>query len=471
MNSRSVWNELNKNSKRQLQRNQKYWDVREREKLWHDKLLKESNSYDNHVQRLYRDTIRAVEDEINSFFTRFSGKEGISITEAKKRVSKLDIEAYARKAEKYVPAKDLSKRANDEMRIYNLTMKVNRLEMLKAEIGMHLVDCFDELESFMGEKLSAQVKSEFERQAGILGHTVTNPSKLAQSIVNASFHNATFSERIWSHHDQLRFEIAKQLTSGLVTGKHPRELSRNIRKAFGVSAYNAMRLMRTELARVQTDAQLRCYEQGGYEMFEFITVGIKACPICQALDGEMFKIADMRVGTNAPPMHPNCRCSTSATMPAYDSWKNSGAAKNGVAYKDFEGLYTPGKGTVIFDKGFIKKDNKDEVTQAEWIAKTFGGRIRLLKRSMSNMTPDYKWNDKYWDLKTPKSANGTDKLIHHGLKQINESPGGLIVDFSNQSVNIQEAIKIAERRLHRSRKNKKTIVIVKVRDEIITMLK
>ena len=51
------------------------------------------------------------------------------LAEAKRRVSKLDIAAYQRKAKRYVADKDFSKQANEEMRLYNLTMKVNRLEM------------------------------------------------------------------------------------------------------------------------------------------------------------------------------------------------------------------------------------------------------------------------------------------------------------------------------------------------------
>ena len=54
-------------------------------------------------------------------------------------MSKLDIAAYQRKAKRYVADKDFSKQANEEMRLYNLTMKVNRLEMLKANIGLELV--------------------------------------------------------------------------------------------------------------------------------------------------------------------------------------------------------------------------------------------------------------------------------------------------------------------------------------------
>ena len=50
--------------------------------------------------------------------------------------------------------KDFSDKANEEMRLYNLTMKVNRLELLKAKIGLELVSGFDELEKLLGEKLT-----------------------------------------------------------------------------------------------------------------------------------------------------------------------------------------------------------------------------------------------------------------------------------------------------------------------------
>ena len=71
-----------------------------------------------------------------------------TLAEAKKRVSELDIKAYERKAEKYVRDKDFSEETNAEMRLYNATMKINRLEMLKANIGLELVDGFNDLQKY-----------------------------------------------------------------------------------------------------------------------------------------------------------------------------------------------------------------------------------------------------------------------------------------------------------------------------------
>ena len=160
------------------------------------------------------------------------------------------LEEYSRKAKKYVKEKNFSKQANEEMKLYNLTMKVNRLELLKASIGLELVSAFDELQQFYEQILTDRTLDEFERQAGILGSSVPDDvAGKAAAIVTASFHNAKYSERIWMHQDLLRNELGKLLTRGMVQGKNPRVLARELRKTFDVSIYNSERLMRTELCQ------------------------------------------------------------------------------------------------------------------------------------------------------------------------------------------------------------------------------
>lgn len=263
----------------------------------------------------------AAQKEIDAFYGRYADKEQITLAEAKRRVSKLDIAAYQRKAKRYVADKDFSKQANEEMRLYNLTMKVNRLEMLKANIGLELVAGHNEQEQFMAKILRGRTEEELQRQAGILGKTVRNNAKLAETIPNASFHNATFSERIWGNQTALKAELSKQLQVGMIQGKNPRVLAREIQKTFGASASNAERLMRTELARVQTEAQKQSFLANGFEMYTF-HVNHGCCAACSDLDGKHFKIKDMMPGKNAPPMHPNCRCSVSAYEDdtEYEAW-------------------------------------------------------------------------------------------------------------------------------------------------------
>lgn len=306
---------------------QAYWSEREAEAL--KNRITDEREYDKRIKSIYSDMLAACQSEINAFYGKYAAKEGISLAEAKKRVSKLDIAAYERKAKRYVREKNFSKKANEEMRLYNAAMKINRLEMLKANIGLELISGYDELNEFMSDILKGRTEDELARQAGILGKTVRNNAKAANAIVNASFHNATFSDRIWMYQDLMKADLSKLLESGLIQGKNPRALARDFKKAFyggdpkkdGGFLFCVERLLRTELARVQTEAQKQSFERNGFDEYTFIVNG-GCCPICQGLSGKHFKVSKMMPGENAPPMHPHCRCSTAAysDRAEYDEW-------------------------------------------------------------------------------------------------------------------------------------------------------
>lgn len=302
-----------------MSKSSEYWRKREEENLKANR--KSEAEYEKAINDTYKYMLDQIQKEINGFYAKYARAEGITLSEAKRRVSKLDIEEYGRKAARYVKTKDFSKQANDEMRIYNATMKINRLELLKANIGLELVAGFDELQKYFEEKLTDRTMDEFKRQSGILGRTVQNNEKAAHAVVNASFKNATYSDRIWMYQGMLKAELDSLLKTGLIQGKHPTELARHLQKRFGVSAYNANRLMVTELARVQTEVQKQSFIRNGFTQYTFLAIGT-ACEACRALDEKHFDIDKMMPGENAPPMHPNCRCSVAAYMDdeSYEEW-------------------------------------------------------------------------------------------------------------------------------------------------------
>lgn len=304
---------------------QEYWAKREAEALKH--YITNEKAYEAEIKRIYEKMLDECAAQINTFYATYASKEGISLSEAKKRVSKADIAAYERKAKRYVKDKDFSAKANEEMRLYNTMMKINRLEMLKANIGLELVSGSDELDKFMGKILKGRTEEELQRQAGILGKTIKNNAQKAHAIVNGSFHSGTFSDRIWQYQDLMREELGALLQTGLIQGKNPRALTKDLKKYFigkdgkGGMRYCMERLMRTELARVQTEAQKQSFIRNGFEEYEFIVNG-GCCPVCMALKGKHFKVEKMMPGENAPPMHPHCRCSTAAwsDRKEYDEW-------------------------------------------------------------------------------------------------------------------------------------------------------
>ena len=341
-----------------------YWRKREEEQR--KKNIQNEKEYQKRVNEIYDRMLDEITKEINGFYVKYAKKEGITMAEAKKRVSKLDIDEYAKKAKIYVKNKDFSDEANEEMRIYNLTMKVNRLEMLKANIGMHMVDGFNEIEKAAGEALTDKAYEELKRQAGILGDSVQDNAKFVDALVNASYQNATYSERVWMYQGMLKSEIDKLLQTGLIQGKNPRVLARHLEKRFGASRYNANRLMITEMARVQTEVQKQSYVRNGFEEYEYIGCNKgDACDICRALDGKHFKVEDMMPGENAPPMHPQCHCSTAAYMDEeeYYKWLDS-YKEHGLSFEEWERYTKAGK---ILEK----KSSSDIITSGARITDIF----------------------------------------------------------------------------------------------------
>lgn len=283
-----------------------YWKKREEKQREINK--KKENGYKKEIQEIYKYMLDNIQKEIDAFYTKYAGDKGITMQEAKKAVSQADIKELERKAKKYVKEKNFTNLANDEMKLYNLAMKINRLELLKANIGLELIVGHDELEKFFEEILNNRTLEELKRQADILGKSIKNDAK---SIVDASFKNATFSQRIWMYQDLLKNDLYNLLSIGLIQGRNPRVLAREIKKRFNVRTSQAERLMQTEMARVQTDAQLKSYVENGFNEYEYIACGgADVCPICKALDGKIFKVSKMTVAENAPPMHPYCHCST-----------------------------------------------------------------------------------------------------------------------------------------------------------------
>lgn len=306
-----------------------YWRDRE---LEHIKKSKKSDTrLSAQIKKNQLNTMKEIQKEIDGFYGRYATTEGITMAEARKRATKLDIESYSDKAKKYVKyahsdndlikAQAFTDLANEEMRVYNMTMKVNRLELLKANIDLEVIKMTSAEEHFLTERFTEGANAEYKRQAGILGDTLAFNEKSVRNTVNASFHNATWSERLWVNQQALRDELNTLINRSVIQGKNPKAVARDLRKKFNVSVGDSERLMITEVARIQLDVQEDAFRQLEIDSYEYIAEPT-ACKICSPLNGEIFKMDEMESGVNAHPMHPYCRCSI-APASTRDEWEKN----------------------------------------------------------------------------------------------------------------------------------------------------
>lgn len=293
-----------------------YFRKRELEHI--KKQILDDKEYEKRLIKMYNRTMNDAKTQIDAFIGKYANEEGLSYSEAKKKINSKDVEDFAERAAKYVKDRDFSDRANEELRLYNLKMRVSRLELLKREINLALIDLANAEEKELSERLKDKALEELKRQSGILGMSLKDRKQLARDsdkIVNADFHSATFSDRIWANQEWLQSKLADGIERSILRGEHPREWSRRLygsmRDDFKQATNAANRIAVTETARVQAEVQQESRKIAGYEEYVYIAEPT-ACPICAPLDGKVFKAKDMKVGINHFPMHPWCKCSSAA---------------------------------------------------------------------------------------------------------------------------------------------------------------
>ena len=297
-----------------------YWSKRLKQEM----MAKQASEadVDQAMSALYRVHQTNIEKEIQAFYQKYADDEGVSITEVKKRADKVDVQAFADKAKRYVEEKDFSPKANAELKLYNLKMRVSRAELLQYNMDLELL-ALGEGERQLTEKfLKAGFADEVKSQSGILGEYIKNPKTVERSmeaVLNVPFEGVTWSERIWERQQALRQVVARTAHETLVRGRNAMAMIPELRREFGVSKSAAKRLAVTEVARVQSEAQKISMIENGFDEYEYIAEPT-ACPICAKLDGNIYKVSEMEPGKNCAPMHPHCHCSTAPHMSREKNW-------------------------------------------------------------------------------------------------------------------------------------------------------
>lgn len=314
---------------------QEYWRKRAEEAMRQE--AKSDREIAKEIQSIVDVMNDEISDAIHAFYAKYAKAEGLTIEDAKKKIDRTDIRKLENKAKQYVKNKDFSDKANAELKQYNTKMYVSRERMIQMQLGLLVTYAYAQLESQMYNYMESAVYREMQRQAGLIGATVQITQDKLQAIINTPFEGVEWSKRIWSDMEHTRKTVQKAVRHNLLRGRHPKEFVSEIRKQSNATSYQAKRLLITETARVQSEAQRLSYiatlgEDAEYEFKAFLDD--RTTQICRKHNKNVYKVADMQAGVNAPPMHPNCR---SFTVPHVGDWRDAFFKKREGKYS-FDGI-------------------------------------------------------------------------------------------------------------------------------------
>lgn len=177
----------------------------------------------------------------------------------------------------------------------------------------------------------------------------------------------------------------------------------------------------------------------------------------RAADGDINKLRRMNYAANKERINAQKRA-------AYAARKARERPQTGLrdVLAEYLSNARPGTGTVTYEDGYHVSHHGEEIKTAQWLHENLGGDIVLLAEDggLYEKTPDFLWRGKGWELKTTTTEKSADSALRNALKQILENPGGVILDYGNNTVSISDIEGIVARRLERQEKCTADILIL-----------
>lgn len=203
---------------------------------------------------------------------------------------------------------------DEESRAYGY--RVSRAEALKAAIQerMNRLGVQVERETAAQREWTASKSYQSARKmvqdmtGGLVNHATPDLRGMLQAM-DTVWAGGNYSARIWKNTERLAETLSSEIEAAFLSGKSVRRMADTIMERFGVGYRAAECLVRTETSYVQNRTAARSYEDAGCTEYEVLTAqDRRTCQYCAKQNGKRYLLATMQAGENAPPFHPNCRC-------------------------------------------------------------------------------------------------------------------------------------------------------------------
>lgn len=262
---------------------------------------------------------KEIDQVVQDFIFKYSVNNNITFAEAQKQLSKMELTSL----KSFIQNALLS---SDKLDIMNKSIKarMSRYEALMAQIDAILTNFYNiEYEQKGKEALKDIYDESYTRTWYNFDHYRGFHSEFAQvnirdveALINYPFNGANYSDRIWKQKEHLINSLKESITTSLVQGVNPHELSKDFAKKFEVKKYEAYRLLQTETSFIIEQGTLAAYKEDGIEKYKIsATLDLRTSETCQHQDGKIYNIKDYVTGKTAPPFHHFCR---STTVPIVD---------------------------------------------------------------------------------------------------------------------------------------------------------
>lgn len=181
-----------------------------------------------------------------------------------------------------------------------------------------VADSYDVMKTLVADRMGEIYQSEFDWSAqrfGVKRSVGITKRQLESIVLNDPFDGKILSEWISEQSLQTQNRIKRAIRSGVSLGVARNDIAAQLinNDLFKGSESNARILVRTAGAHFSAQADIKAFEETGFEKYQLSAVlDTRTTTICASLDGKVFSVKDPK--RLVPPFHPGCR----TTMIPYD---------------------------------------------------------------------------------------------------------------------------------------------------------
>lgn len=154
-----------------------------------------------------------------------------------------------------------------------------------------------------------------------------------------------------------------------------------------------------------------------------------------------------------------------------DEWLRN-AKPNSHKVKNLDYWLINNKKHKVDGKNIVLDYSNNELECATWLENTFGGEIYLCPRvniPESIKTPDYIWNNEYWDLKEIKGTRK--RLIDDIVKDCRYQANNLIIDINKSKITTKQIINQITNTFNNNSRKWIDTIILKNKNNLIIIYK
>lgn len=289
-------------------RSNAYWDKRAAEQL--TLVERQSLPYLKEIDNVYLSARKTNLEAVKALYLAYYTKQGFDTALLRQIAPRGDIRRFKEAVASAGLSAELPK---------GYGFRLSRLELIEAQLWLEARKAALSHQTIQTLAHKQTIDTAYHyamynlsKGTGVIPAFSQLNTRTINKILKTDFHGSNYSKRIWKNSTQLAKGLRKDLAVAVSTGQSYTKTAKQIRERYGVTRYQANRLIRTETNHFNTLASFESYQSAGLDQFIYVaTLDTRTSSICQDLDGKRFDMTDQE---HMPPQHPNCRSTTIAYL-------------------------------------------------------------------------------------------------------------------------------------------------------------